>query len=135
MSISIETYFWLVDRLKIEDDSRNKVNMTKNQVTLSKPFLKKCENGLYLGQLLSEMYSTYSNRVEKQFSVPSAVTEINIETPVFNQPVWKNIFDGLAMYGCKVDPAKQDQIVKMAKTDQVIELFDCMFEIDNSPNG
>ena len=30
MSISIETYFWLLDRLKIEDDSRNKVNMTKN---------------------------------------------------------------------------------------------------------
>ena len=56
MSISIETYFWLIDRLKIEDDSRNKVNMTKNQVTLSKPFLKKCENGLYLGQLLTEIY-------------------------------------------------------------------------------
>lgn len=49
MSISIETYFWLVDRLKIEDDSKNKVNMTKNQVTLSKVFLKKCENGLYIG--------------------------------------------------------------------------------------
>jgi hypothetical protein len=65
MSISIETYFWLVDRLKIEDDSRNKVNMTKNQVTLSKPFLKKCENGLYLGQLLNEIYPTYSNRVDK----------------------------------------------------------------------
>ncbi len=70
MSISIETYFWLIDRLKIEDDSRNKVNMTKNQVTLSKPFLKKCENGLYLGQLLTEIYSTHSKRVNKQFTVP-----------------------------------------------------------------
>lgn len=39
------------------------------------------------------------------------------------------------MYGCKIEPSKQDQILKMAKTDQVIELFDCLFEIDSSPNG
>ena len=39
------------------------------------------------------------------------------------------------MYGCKVEPARQDQILKTARTDQVIELFDCLFEIDNSPNG
>ena len=89
MSISIETYFWLVDRLKIEDDSRNKVNMTKNQVTLSKPFLKKCENGLYLGQLLAEMYATFTNRVDKSFAVPAAVTEITLETPIYSPPVWK----------------------------------------------
>jgi len=63
------------------------------------------------------MYPTFSNRVEKQFSVPQAVTEITLETPAFSQPVWKNIFDGLALYGCKIDPAKQDQIVKMAKTE------------------
>jgi hypothetical protein len=135
MSISIETYFWLIDRLKIEDDSRNKVNMTKNQVTLSKPFLKKCENGLYLGQLLTEIYATHSKRVNKQFAIPQSVTEITLETPAFSQPVWKHIFEGLAMYGCKIEPSKQDQILKMAKTDQVIELFDCLFEIDSSPNG
>ena len=67
MSISLEAYFWLLDRLKIEDDPRNKVNMSKNQVALSKNFLKMCENGMYPGRLLIEMYPTYSNRVEKQF--------------------------------------------------------------------
>lgn len=53
MSISLETYFWIIDRLEIEDDSRNKVNKSKNQVTLSKSFLKKCENGQYIGRLLA----------------------------------------------------------------------------------
>ena len=135
MSISVEAYFWLVDRLKIEDDSRNKVNMSKNQVTLSKNFLKLCENGAYIGRLLAEMYPTFSNRIEKQFMLPPAVSDIGIETPPFNQPVWKNIFEGLSQFGCRIEAAKQDQIVKMAKTDQVLELFECLFEIDNSPNG
>ena len=29
-TVSVETYYWMVDRLAIEDDTRNKVNMTIN---------------------------------------------------------------------------------------------------------
>ena len=39
------------------------------------------------------------------------------------------------MYGCKIEPNKQDAIVKTNKTDSVIELFDCLFEIDSSATG
>jgi hypothetical protein len=56
VTTSIETYFWMVDRLQMEDDSRNKVNMTKNTVSLSKHFLKRIENGHYIGRLCNEMY-------------------------------------------------------------------------------
>ncbi len=67
VTISIETYFWMVDRLQIEDDTRNKVNKTTNIVTLSKPFQKKIENGFYISRLLNEIYPTFSKRSDKQF--------------------------------------------------------------------
>ena len=60
VTTSLETYFWMVDRLGIEDDTRNKVNMTNNNVTLGKPFIKRIENGHYMGRLLADMYTTYT---------------------------------------------------------------------------
>ena len=60
VTTSMETYFWMVDRLGIEDGTRNKVNMTNNSVTLGKPFIKKVENGHYVGRLLKDMYPTFS---------------------------------------------------------------------------
>jgi hypothetical protein len=71
MQINNETYFWMVDRLKIADDTKNKVNKVTNLVTLSKPFLKKCENGHFIGKLLREMYATYSNRTSRSFKIPN----------------------------------------------------------------
>lgn len=65
VTTSIETYFWMVDRLQIEDDVRNKVNRTTNAVTLSKPFIKRVENGHYVGRLLTDMYPTFSKRSDK----------------------------------------------------------------------
>jgi len=35
METSIQNYFWLVDRLSMEDDSKNKVNAENETVTLS----------------------------------------------------------------------------------------------------
>lgn len=32
MSINVETYFWMVDRLNLEDDTKNKVNKVTNFV-------------------------------------------------------------------------------------------------------
>jgi hypothetical protein len=63
VTTSLETYFWMVDRLAIEDDSRNKVNMAKNAVLLSKPFIRRIDNGHYMGRLLHLMQQTYESRV------------------------------------------------------------------------
>jgi hypothetical protein len=54
-------------------------------VSLSKPFLKNCENGHYLGKLLREMYGTYSNRTGKSFKMTNVVTDIPSELEPFNQ--------------------------------------------------
>ena len=35
MQTSVENYFWLVDRLSMEDDPANKVNVQKETVKLS----------------------------------------------------------------------------------------------------
>jgi len=66
----------MVDRLQIADDTKNKVNKVTNLVTLSKPFLKKCENGHFIGRLLREMYATYSNRTSRSFKLPNSVTDV-----------------------------------------------------------
>lgn len=84
MQINNETYFWMVDRLKIADDTKNKVNKVTNLVTLSKPFLKKCENGHFIGKLLREMYATYSNRTSRSFKIPNSVTDVSAESDPFN---------------------------------------------------
>ena len=80
VTTTTDNYFWMVDRLKIEDDTRNKVNMAKNTVGLSKPFIKRLENGFYIGQLLQEIHPTYMNRSGKQFELPQALTEIDPES-------------------------------------------------------
>ena len=91
-TVSVETYYWMVDRLAIEDDTRNKVNMTINQVTLSKPFQRKIENGHYIGRLLAVMHPTFSKRSEKHFNLPASLEDVDPETPGFNQGVFKPIF-------------------------------------------
>lgn len=95
VTTSIESYFWMVDRLQIEDDSRNKVNMTKNIVVLSKPFTKRIENGHYVGRLLHEMSHTYESRTGRQLLVPSELQAIDAESPGWNAQQWQLIFDAL----------------------------------------
>ena len=106
VTTSIETYFWMVDRLQMEDDSRNKVNMTKNTVSLSKHFLKRIENGHYIGRLCNEMYQTYTKRSGKTFSIPQEINDIDPETAVFHAPTWAVIFDTLSEFGIALSKQK-----------------------------
>jgi len=116
LKINLETYFWVLDRIKESDDTKNKVNTTTNLVTLSKPFIKKCENGFYVSKLLREMYSTYSNRTGKSFSLESSVTDISSEREPFNPLVWSNVFEALSHFGIKIEPSKQEILVKASNT-------------------
>ena len=94
---SIETYFWMVDRLQIEDDSRNKVNKTKNSVTLSKDLITKIQTGYFLGLLLKNMYQTFESRTGKTFQIPSQLTEIDPKSKdIFNEGTWRIIFETLS---------------------------------------
>lgn len=81
------------------------------------------------------MYPTFSNRSDKTFTIPPAVTDLTDEVPTYNPTVWKNLFEVLAQFGCKLDPSKQDVILKTTKQESVIDILDCLFEIDNSATG
>ena len=45
----METYFWVIGTLKIDNDTRNKVNKTLNNVQLSKSLIRQVENGYIVG--------------------------------------------------------------------------------------
>jgi hypothetical protein len=122
----------MVDRLQIEDDSRNKVNMTKNIVVLSKPFIKRIENGYYVGRLLHEMSQTYEARTGRPLLIPNELQSIDAESPAWNAQQWQLIFDALEQYQLPLSQKKRDLILKTTSTQTLLEIVDALFEIDNS---
>ena len=69
MQTSVENYFWLVDRLNMEDDPANKVNVQKETVILSNNLRDGVRSGEILQKLLEQMHVTYIKRTEKPFSL------------------------------------------------------------------
>ena len=52
MQTSVENYFWLVDRLSMEDDPANKVNVQKETVKLSDKMQDRIRSGELMQKLL-----------------------------------------------------------------------------------
>ena len=52
METSIQNYFWLVDRLNMDDDQRNKVNMQSDSVSLSEVLTEYITSGELITKLL-----------------------------------------------------------------------------------
>ena len=69
METSIQNYFWIVDRLSMEDDPRNRVNAENETVTLSEDLKKGIEDGQIFGKLLSVMHRTYVMRTNNSFEL------------------------------------------------------------------
>ena len=69
METSIQNYFWIVDRLAMEDDPRNRVNAENETVTLSDPMKNGLEEGQIFAKLLSVMHRTYTMRTANSFEL------------------------------------------------------------------
>ena len=69
METSIQNYFWIVDRLSMEDDPRNRVNAEHETVTLSEELKNTIEDGQIFGKLLSVMHRTYVMRTNNSFEL------------------------------------------------------------------
>ena len=52
METSIQNYFWLVDRLNMDDDQRNKVNIQSDSVSLSEVLTEYITSGELITKLL-----------------------------------------------------------------------------------
>ena len=85
MQTSVENYFWLVDRLNMEDDPANKVNVQKETVILSNNLRDRVRSGEILQKLLEQMHVTFIKRTEKPFSLK----KIDAKNP---QQRWNGIF-------------------------------------------
>ena len=69
METSIQNYFWIIDRLAMEDDPRNKVNAENETVTLSEDFKASVEEGHIFSKLLNVMHRTYTMRTANSFEL------------------------------------------------------------------
>lgn len=69
METSIQNYFWMVDRLSMEDDAKNKVNAEHDTVTLSSELQESIASGTLFDRLLSEMHRTFIMRSGATFEL------------------------------------------------------------------
>ena len=92
MESSIETYFWMVDRLNLEDDPKNKVDMAKNKVIFSKVITQRINNGSTIVTLLNEMASTYQQRTGREVQLSQNLAAINENDKSFKPENWKLLF-------------------------------------------
>ena len=76
IEISIQDYFWLVDRLDMDDDPRNKVNTETQTVSIGKDMQNSLKNGFLFGKLLQKMQSTYIKRTKKFFNLNADLLEM-----------------------------------------------------------
>lgn len=62
MELNLDHYFWLIDRLDLQDNPKNTVNKDRNTVTLDFAMTNSFANGYYVGKLVAEIYHTYIKR-------------------------------------------------------------------------
>lgn len=124
METSIETYFWLVDRLNLQDDPKNKVNMGKNTVACSKQLQTSIANGFYVARLLNEMHLTYQSRSEKNFQLGAGLREIMETDKPFLAKNWQALWPELEKFGLVVDDKKRQSMIKNVRSDLAVEILD-----------
>ena len=59
----------MVDRLAIEDDSRNKVNPETETVSMSEPLSESVRDGTIFAKLMAEMHRTFTMRTGTNFEL------------------------------------------------------------------
>ena len=135
IDISIQDYFWLVDRLEMSDDPRNKVNVDSQTVSLGKEMSNSLKNGFLFGKLLQKMQSTYIKRTKKYFHFSNEMLEMKDNDRVGNRKTnWGYLFSEMKHYGVELDQ-NQQQKINDGNVKSVCQLLDQLFETDNTPAG
>ena len=126
MDTSIQNYFWLVDRLSMEDDSRNKVNAETETVTLSENLAREITDGQIFGKLLQEMQRTYTMRTGAAIDIPSKQLSEDRESN------WEALLPQFRQFGVQLSDTRAERI-KQGDQNQLKSLLTTLFEIDTSP--
>jgi hypothetical protein len=124
METQMDDYFWMIDRLGIEDHAKNKVNKDTSTVSISKDFANSLSNGYYFGKLIAEMHPTYIKRTRKKFSLDPNISSLkdNLQkkTKEFN---WHTIARQLDKFGVFLDNDMTAEIVNKGNLEIVAELI------------
>lgn len=73
METNLDDYFWMIDRLGMQDNPLNQVNKDDNTITLAKDLTGSLANGYYFGKLIAEMHPTYIKRTRKKFALDPTI--------------------------------------------------------------
>ena len=113
MEVNLDDYFWMIDRLGMEDDTRNKVNKDRKVVQLSKNMTASLVNGYLFSKILSEIHPTFIKRTRKNFTLDPGVLEMKDNNAVKSrQANWEIISKALPKFGvASLQENKKKEIV------------------------
>ena len=100
METSTQNYFWLVDRLSMEDDPSNRVNPQNETVTLSEDLQSGLQSGHLFNKLLAVMHRTYTMRTNANFELS---TQPLTDSARDN---WEQLIPQLRQFGISLNEGK-----------------------------
>jgi hypothetical protein len=50
--LDVDQYYWLLDKLEVAEDQRNKLNIQAQTVQMHREYLMNFENGLYFAKIM-----------------------------------------------------------------------------------
>ena len=125
MQTSVSNYFWLVDRLNMDDNPSNKVNVQTESVTLCDSLQNEIRSGELIQKLIGQMHVTYIKRTEKPFTLKTIGAKSDKER-------WNGLFNQLQSFGVDLDANAQGKLLG-GDDRQIDQLITDLFDIDNSP--
>jgi len=131
MEVNLDDYFWMIDRLGMEDDTRNKVNKDRKVVQLSKNMTASLVNGYFFSKLLSEIHPTFIKRTRKNFTLDPGVTEMKDNNAVKSrQANWDVIQKAVPKFGVMMLNDKKKKEIVEQNMDSVRELISELQRVD-----
>jgi len=131
MEANLDDYFWMIDRLGMEDNQKNKVDNEKNTVVLDKMLTGSIANGYYMAKLIVEMHSTYLKRTRKKFTLDPAISNVkdNLQKKT-KEANWFAVARQLSKFGVTLDNESVDQIISKNNVEIVSELISQLAQVD-----
>lgn len=112
LDLDLKLYFWIVDRLELEDDPRNKVNSESQTVSIGKVMAGKLRNGFLVSKLLQKMQSTFTKRTKHFFHFNQALFEMKDNDSVaVRRANWGLLSQEIKHFSITVDPAALGRII------------------------
>jgi hypothetical protein len=112
LELSMDLYYWMVDKGEIIDDQRNQVDIQQQTVGLCPDQQAKVEGGIYIGRLMHAIRKSILKITKMPFTLDPLLA--NLKEPstqaqkLYN---WEYIFAGLKRFQIKIGQLVRQLIV------------------------